>query len=89
MQYTIRLLKPTDKQNEFIYSPVKGKIIRAGRRGGNKMLPRKDKRFCNDKCRWKYSNNLMRAWLQAFAEEINDLLERHGLLRYAGSLTDL
>jgi len=31
---TIRLKEPHDRQKEFIYSPAKRKVIRAGRRGG-------------------------------------------------------
>jgi hypothetical protein len=43
--------------------------------------PRKGKRFCNNKHRWLYHNVYKKDELKAFAEEINDLLEKHGLLR--------
>jgi hypothetical protein len=43
--------------------------------------PRKGKRFCNSKHRWLYHNVTKKNELKAFAEEINDLLEKHGLLR--------
>jgi hypothetical protein len=45
------------------------------------MKPRKGKLFCNNKHRWLYHNVVQKNELKAFAEEINDLLEKHGLLR--------
>ena len=39
------------------------------------------KKFCSNKHRWLYHNVHKKNELKAFAEEINDLLERHGLLR--------
>jgi len=52
--------------------------------GGLIEKPRKGKRFCSNKHRWFFHNTARTKEtneLKAFAEEINDLLEKHGLLR--------